>query len=128
MGSLHVLKGLGEAIEKANDKAVERIRRANRNLYDALKLQELDHTQRSMLNECLEGIQVPNDVDDQAVIAALADPNRDFLAEYQLTPFRYRHRWHALLSIVFRLRTDAHEQEEAVKRRLGLIRLALKIK
>jgi hypothetical protein len=122
MGSLHPLKGVGEAIERSKGVTLLRLKQLNRKLYDALKLEELSWAEQETLRFCVQLLPMPLTINDGEVIMALADPDRDFEEDFQATPFRYRKPMIAYLFAMFRMGTPEFEREKAVRRRLTLIR------
>jgi hypothetical protein len=126
MSTLHPLAGMSQALERARTRPLQQLRNMNRSFYEALKVSALTFEQRSVFAQCLAGIPFPSKIEDEDVIAALADPDRDLLTDYAETDFRYRRRWHACLAKLG-LHTEKHEEELEVKRRLGLVRRVLRL-
>jgi hypothetical protein len=120
MGTLHPLKGIGEAMEKSQAGPMLRIQKMNRSFHKALKLDELDFEQRATLSKCIGALILPETLSDDAVIAALVDPDRDFLEDFRMAEFAIRRRWFAFLTTFF-MSEKERTREEDVMRRLGLI-------
>lgn len=118
---LRVIKG--EKREKARD-PIAHLKGMNAEFYRALKIDLLDFQQRSVLCRCLERIPLPDMVPNEAVIHALASPEKDLLEDYEEEEAATRSRWHVLLGALG-LTPNATKRHEAVKRRLGLIRRVL---
>ena len=125
MSSLHPIAGFSESLERARNRPLIQLQKMNRHFYAALKLDELDFTQHRVFTKCLEPVPIPGRLDDKDVIAALADPDRSFLEDYEATDLRFRRRWHFLLTGHFY--PDSEGRERAVKERLGRIRRVLKL-
>jgi len=119
MGTLHAFSGLSEALERSRTRPLQLLRKMNRTFYDALKLEELDYDERRVFSKCLESVQFPDRIQDKDVIRALADPNRDFLKDYETSDWHLRRPWQTRIATAFS--AEGRKKTLAIKRRLGMI-------